>query len=291
MKYTIVKKTLLAPNIYRLEVSAPEIARRAKAGQFVVLRVADTGERIPLTITAADTIAETITLIFQDIGKTTVMLAALNEADVIKDILGPLGHPTEMQNYGTVVAIAGGVGAAELLPVVTAFKAAGSKVITIIGARNKDLLILEPELTAVSDKLIDITDDGSSGQKGFVSNVLMDLIAKQLHIDMVYAIGPIPMMQAVSGITKTAQIKTIVSLNPIMLDGTGMCGVCRVSIAGETKFACVDGPEFDAHAVNWVELMSRLSLYKKEEKISLDAHRAECKCQNNDASNQGEITQ
>ncbi|MGA2090385.1 MAG: sulfide/dihydroorotate dehydrogenase-like FAD/NAD-binding protein [Endomicrobiales bacterium] len=281
MKHTIVRKTVLAPAIYRLEVAAPEIARRFKAGQFVVVRVGDTGERIPLTIAAANADTGTISLIFQSSGKTTTLLAGLNEADTIKDILGPLGHPTTIENFGTIVAIAGGVGAAEILPVVSAYKAAGNKVITIIGARNKDMLILEKELTEISDKLFDITDDGSCGQKGFVSNVLADLLAKKLHIDLVYAIGPVPMMQAVSGMTKPLQIKTIVSLNPLMLDGTGMCGVCRVSVDGETKFACVDGPEFDAHCVNWVELISRLSLYKRDEKLSLENHLAECKCQTN----------
>lgn len=270
----------LAPTVKQFDVEAPDIARRAQPGQFVVLRVDDTGERIPLTIAAADPAAGTITLIFQEIGKTTTLLGTKLPGDAIHDIVGPLGHPTEIALYGTIVAIAGGVGVAEVLPVVRALKAAGNKVVGIIGGRSKDLIILEKEMTAACDKLFVTTDDGTSGVKGMVTTVLNDLLAKQLHIDLVYAIGPVPMMRAVSAITAQQNIKTLVSLNPIMVDGTGMCGSCRVTVAGKTRFACVDGPEFDGRDVNWDELSSRLTLFRKEEKTALDQHHAECKCQN-----------
>jgi ferredoxin--NADP+ reductase len=260
-----------------MDITAPEIARKAEPGQFVVLRVHERGERIPLTIAGTDREKGTVRIIFQEAGKTTCALGQLNEGEALPDMVGPLGHPTPIEKAGTVAAIAGGVGTAEVLPVVKALRAAGNKVISIIGARNKDLLILVDEMTAASDKLFIVTDDGSAGQKGFVTNILSDLLAKQVHIDLVYAIGPVPMMKAVAGITREPKIRTLVSLNPIMVDGTGMCGACRVSIGGETKFACVDGPEFDAHQVNWDELTVRLNLFKKEEKLAYEKHSSECK--------------
>ena len=276
--FKIVKKQVLAENVTLMKVLAPDIASRAKPGQFVVLRTAEGGERIPLTIAGNSAAEGTVDIIFQSVGKTTFALAALNEGVFIRDVLGPLGHPTDIQNLGTVVCIAGGVGTAEILPIAGAFKAAGNNVISIAGARTKGLLILEKELADASNSFLTITDDGSSGEKGFVTNVLVGLLEKKIHIDLVYAIGPVPMMKAVSEMTKSANIKTIVSLNPIMLDATGMCGACRVTIDGKIKFACVDGPEFDAHKVDWVELAARQALFKDKEKISLEKYNTECAC-------------
>lgn len=276
--HKIISTKTLASSIKQMELEAPEIAKRAMPGQFVVLRINSKGERIPLTVAGQNPQAGTITIIFQEIGKTTRTLGMLNEGESILDILGPLGHPTEIQNIGTVIAIGGGVGIAEILPVAKAFKKADNKVIGIIGARNKELLILQHEMAETCDKLYVTTDDGSSGQKGFVSDVLNELISKKVYINLVYAIGPVPMMKVVSDLTKTHNIKTIVSLNPIMVDGTGMCGACRVSVSGKTHFACVDGPEFDASEVNWNELVSRLALFKTEEKKCLEKFEEECKC-------------
>ena len=274
--FKIIKKQVLAENVTMMKLQAPDIAARAKPGQFVVIRIAEGGERIPLTITGNTPGEGTIDIIFQSVGKTTFALAALNENDSIRDVLGPLGHPTDIQNFGTVVCIAGGVGAAEILPIAKAFRTAGNNVITILGARTKELLILEKELTDASSSFLTITDDGSSGEKGFVTNVLVGLFEKKIHIDLVYAIGPVPMMKAVSEMTKDANIRTVVSLNPIMLDATGMCGACRVTIGGKTKFACVDGPEFEANKVDWAELSARQALFKDKEKTSLDKYRDGC---------------
>jgi sulfide dehydrogenase subunit beta len=280
--FGILAKNQLAPGINRFIVKAPQIAKNANAGQFVILRLNEKGERIPLTIADFDAAAGTITIIVQEIGKTTAALSALNVNDAILDVVGPLGHPTEIRELGTVCVVAGGVGTAEIIPVAKGFKQADNKVIGIIGARNKELIILEEELKSWCDELIAVTDDGSYGKKGFVTDALSGLIARQVHIDAVYAIGPVPMMKAVAALTKKYNIKTIVSLNPVMVDGTGMCGVCRVSISGKTRFACVDGPEFDAHEVNWDELISRLNLFKSEEKASLDKYKCDnCKTNKN----------
>ncbi|MHB9156287.1 MAG: sulfide/dihydroorotate dehydrogenase-like FAD/NAD-binding protein [Endomicrobiales bacterium] len=276
--FKITAKKLLAPGVKRIEVEAPDIARHAQPGQFIVLRLDEKGERIPLTIAGFDAAAGTVTIIFQEVGKTTAALGLKEAGDAILDIVGPLGQPTEIENAGTVVTVSGGVGTAEVLPVARALRAAGNKVMGIIGARNKDLLILQDEMQAACDRLLITTDDGSAGQKGFVSNVLENLIAQQVHIDLVYAIGPVPMMKAIAALTRAHGIKTMVSLNPIMVDGTGMCGACRVTVDGKTRFACVDGPEFDGHQVNWDELITRLSLFKKEEKQSFEKHGTECKC-------------
>ncbi|MBN1824146.1 MAG: sulfide/dihydroorotate dehydrogenase-like FAD/NAD-binding protein [Endomicrobiales bacterium] len=276
--YKIIKKRLLAPSVQLMEVSAPEIAKRAKAGQFVVVRVNEKGERIPLTIADSDPGSGLITIIFQEIGKTTQLLGTVKEGEEILDIVGPLGMPTHIENIGTVVTVAGGVGVAEIIPVAKAFKKAGNRVIGIIGARSRELLILEEEMKKHCDNVFVATDDGSYGQKGFVSDVLSDLLSKQINIGLVYAIGPVPMMRVVSELTRQHGIKTVVSLNPIMVDGTGMCGACRVSVEGRTRFACVDGPEFNAHQVDWNELVSRLSLFKKEEKVSTERFREECRC-------------
>ncbi|MFA7074528.1 MAG: sulfide/dihydroorotate dehydrogenase-like FAD/NAD-binding protein [Endomicrobiaceae bacterium] len=277
--FKIISKKILSANIKQYEIEAHDIAKNAKAGQFIILRLHEKGERIPLTIAVKNIEKGTINIIFQETGKTTAELGMLNEGDCIRDIVGPLGHPTEIEKIGTIVAVAGGVGTAEVLPVIKDLLKAGNKVITIVGSRNKDLLILEDELKENSSQLLIATDDGSYGIKGFVTTILSDVISKE-KVNAVYAIGPVPMMKAVANMTKPFNIKTLVSLNPIMVDGTGMCGACRVSVDNKIKFACVDGPEFDAHQVNWDELISRLSLFKKYENESFEnfKHNPECKC-------------
>lgn len=277
--FKIVLKENLGQNVKSFFIEAADVAKNAKAGQFVMIRIDDKGERIPLTVAGVDAEKGLVRIIFQETGKTTFELGTLNEGDYIKDFVGPLGHPTEIKNYGTVVAVAGGVGTAEVLPVIKSLKSAGNRIIAVIGARNKDLIILEKELKEVCDELLFATDDGSYGTKGLVTDVLKNIIDKE-NVDIVYAIGPVPMMRAVAGLTKEKDIKTFVSLNPIMVDGTGMCGACRVTVDGKTRFACVEGPEFDAHKVNWTELISRLSLFRDLEKVSFDKfkHNPECKC-------------
>jgi len=268
--FKIVKKRTLAPIIKEIEVEVPEIARKAKPGQFVIVRVDERGERIPLTIVDYDRCRGIITLVFQEVGTSTKKLGRLNEGDYIADIVGPLGNPTELKRYGTVVCIGGGVGISAIYPVARALKEYGNYVISIIGARTSELLILEDEVRSVSNELYITTDDGSKGRKGFTTDVLKDLIAEGRHIDLVYAVGPTIMMKVVADVTRPYKIKTIVSLNPIMVDGSGMCGACRVRIGGQVKFACIDGPEFDAHLVDFDELLARLRMYKEEEKLSLE---------------------
>jgi ferredoxin--NADP+ reductase len=270
--HKILKKVQLCPIVYLMEVEAPLIARKNKPGQFVVLRVYEKGERIPLTIVNSDEKRGSITLIFQVAGKTTKLLSKLNEGDYIMNIVGPLGKPTEIEHYGTVVLIGGGVGAAEIYPEAKAFKAAGNYVIGIVGARTASLLILENELKQVCNEFYIATDDGSKGHHGFVSDVLKQLIDKGVKIDLVYAVGPTIMMKVISNLTKPYGIKTLVSLNPIMLDATGMCGVCRVKVGGEIKFACVDGPEFDGHLVDFDLLIARQRTYLDEEKKILEIY-------------------
>lgn len=276
--FTILSKTVLSENTKRMDVRAPEIAKRAQAGQFVIIRVTDKGERVPLTVAARDAVAGTITLIFQEIGKTTRLLGSLEPGMAIRDILGPLGHPTEPLSGATVVTVGGGVGVAEVLPVSAMFREHGCTVTGIIGARNKDMVILEKEMAAACTTLLVTTDDGSYVRKGFVTDVLKEVLAQGTKIDLVYAIGPVPMMRAVSALTKQFGVKTLVSLNPIMVDGTGMCGACRVTVGGETKFACVDGPEFDGHTVEWNELVQRLSVFTDKEKTALGRYQRECTC-------------
>ncbi|MCA6079441.1 MAG: sulfide/dihydroorotate dehydrogenase-like FAD/NAD-binding protein [Endomicrobium sp.] len=277
--FKIVNKKEIGPKVRAYEIYAPEVAKSARAGQFVIFRIDDKGERVPLTVAGTNPQKGLVKIIFQEVGKSTMHLASLCEGDYIKDFVGPLGHPTEIKKYGTVVAVAGGVGTAEVLPVIKEFKEVGNKIVTIVGARCKDLIILEDELKRESDLLLFATNDGTRGVKGFVTDVLKDVVGKE-KVDIVYAIGPVPMMKAVAELTRAEHIKTLVSLNPIMLDGTGMCGACRVSVGGMIKFACVDGPEFDAHSVNWEELVSRLELFKSLEKISVDKfkYNQECKC-------------
>lgn len=266
----ILIKEKLAENVSRIVVDAPHIARAAKPGNFVVVIPAENAERIPLTIADADVKNGTIAVIFQIVGATTKVLDSLKEGDKIAHLLGPLGVPSHIENFGTVVVIGGGVGIAEIYPYVKALKQAGNKVITIIGARCEDLLIYRKELSVVSSQLLVTTDDGSCGRKGFVSDELKDMIASGMKIDLVVAVGPVPMMKVCCDVTKPHGIKTVVSLNPIMLDATGMCGVCRVVVGGKTKFACVEGPEFNGHEVDFEELSDRLKPYKDVEKQAFD---------------------
>jgi len=266
----ILKKEKLAESISRIIVEAPHIAKAAKPGNFVVVIPKENTERIPLTIADADVAKGTIAIIFQIVGATTKVLDSLKEGDIIAHLLGPLGVPSHIEKYGTVVVIGGGVGIAEIYPAVKALKAAGNKVITIIGARCEDLLVYREELKAQSSELKITTDNGSCGRKGFVSDELKDIIASGEKIDLVIAVGPVPMMKVCCDVTKPHGIKTVVSLNPIMLDATGMCGVCRVTVGGKAKFACVEGPEFDGHEVDFKDLTDRLKPYKDVEKQAMD---------------------
>jgi len=264
----IVRKDYLNPEVIRIDVEAPMIARKRKAGQFVVLRTIPTAERFPLTIVDSNAQAGTITLIYQVIGRSTEELAALDVGDGILDVLGPLGHPTDVRKVGTIVAVGGGVGIALLYPIARAMAEAGNRVVSILGARNEGLLILHNEMEGISEKTLLVTDDGSVGRKALVTEPLKEYIDSGEPIDEVIAVGPAIMMKAVVEITKPRDIPTIVSLNPIMVDGTGMCGGCRVTVGGETKFACVDGPEFDGLEVDFDELMHRQQFYKEEEEHS-----------------------
>ena len=267
--FKIIHVEFLAPGIKRFVLEAPRIARKQKPGQFVILRIYEQGERIPVTIENSDPARGTISIVVQSAGKTTQMLNSLNTGDAILDVVGPLGKPSEIEKFGTVVVIGGGVGTAMAYPSAAAFKRAGNRVIGIVGARTKDLVILEKELRAVTDALLITTDDGSYSDKGFVTDKLRHLIQNGTRIDLVLAIGPIVMMRAVSEMTRKEKIRTLVSLNPIMIDGTGMCGGCRVLIDNKSEFACVDGPEFDAHKVNFEVLVQRNSMYRDAEQQSL----------------------
>jgi len=269
----ILKKEILTETkgtkVTRLELEAPLIASKARPGQFVVLMVNEKGERIPLTVVGTNEQNGSITLIFQELGFTTKILGKLSPGDSIYSLVGPLGHATEIKKYGKVVIVGGGVGIAEIYPVAKALKSAGNHVTTILGARTKDILILETELRDVSDELHITTDDGSCGRKGFTTDILKELLTDNLKsktYNLVYAVGPIPMMAKVSLVTKNFDIKTVVSLNALMVDGTGMCGCCRVTVGGNVKFSCIDGPEFDGHAVDWDELTKRNSVYLDNEK-------------------------
>jgi len=266
--HKVISKQELAPKVKLLNVHAPDIAEKAKAGQFVIIKVHENSERIPLTLVSWEKNNGSITLIFQEVGFSTTELGMLKIGDEILNIAGPLGKPSNIKNHGKVAVVCGGVGTAAAYPIAKALKDAGNKVTSIIGARTKDLLILEAEMRSVSDEFYISTDDGSKGCKGFVSGVLKTLIEKDYGFNVVYAIGPPLMMNAVSEVTRPYGIKTIVSLNPIMVDGMGMCGACRVAVGDKTMFACVDGPEFDAHQVNFKELIQRLKCYSTEEKVA-----------------------
>jgi len=265
--YEILEKKVLSANEKLMKIRAPLIARKAQPGQFVILRINEQGERIPLTIADFDREDGTITIIFLEVGKSTKQLGLLEVGDSLLNLAGPLGMPSEVKKYGTVVCIGGGVGIAPLYPIVREMKAVGNYVVSILGAKSKDLIILEEEISEYSDEFYITTDDGSKGTKGFVSDLLDQIILrKDKKIDLVMAIGPIIMMKVVSNLTKKYGIKTLVSLNPIMVDGTGMCGGCRVMIGGKTKFACVDGPEFDGHLVDYDNLMLRNQRFVGHEK-------------------------
>lgn len=263
--FKILKKKELSAGVQLFELEAPRIAKKARPGQFVILRIDEEGERIPLTIADFDREVETITIIFQEVGASTKQLGAMQEGDAIVDLVGPLGNKTHIERMGNVVCIGGGIGVAPIYPIARAMKEAGNHVISIMGARSKDILILEDEMRAVSDEVYITTDDGTKGVKGFVTDQLKTLIDSGMEIGVVIAIGPVVMMRSVAETTRPYGIHTVVSLNPIMVDGTGMCGGCRVKIGEESKFACVDGPEFDAHQVDFAGLMSRQRMYKAKE--------------------------
>jgi len=264
------KREMAEKTVCHFKVEAPRIARKAKPGQFVVLRANETGERIPLTMAGTDPSAGTIDLIFQVVGKSTALLRTFNVGDGIMDIIGPLGKPTHVENMGTVVCVGGGTGVAVMYPITKAYKEAGNNVIAIIGARTKDLLILEEEMRAASHDLRVTTDDGSYGHHGFVTDVLRKILEERNEVKLICGIGPVPMMKFLCKLTKEFGVKTIVSLNPIMVDATGMCGACRVTVGGKTRFVCVDGPEFDGHEVDYDELIKRSRAYLTEEKASAD---------------------
>ncbi len=269
--FKIVKKVILNDTVTRMDILAPGIVRKANPGQFVILRVNEYSERIPLTIADTDVDTGTVTIIFQIVGKTTSTLNKLNEGESILDFVGPLGTPSHLEGFKKAAVIGGGLGTAIAYPQTKALHKMGAEVHAISGFRNSGLIILEDELKAVSDKTVIMTDDGSNGSKGFVTDALKKLIEEGNNYDVVIAIGPLPMMKAVSGLTKEYGIKTIVSMNPIMIDGTGMCGVCRVTVGGETKFACVDGPDFDGHQVDFDEAIRRSKIFTEQEKQSRDA--------------------
>ena len=272
--YDIREARFLAPDIKLFRILAPRIARKQQAGQFVIVRLHDRGERIPLTIAGSDPADGTVTLIVQGIGKTTKLMNRLEAGDAILDVVGPLGHASKVERYGTVVVMGGGVGTAIAYPTAKAMKEAGNTVVAIVGARSREYVILEREVRATSDETFVTTDDGSYGEKGFVTARLQALLDAGRPIDLVLAIGPVPMMAAVAELTRPRGIKTIVSLNSIMVDGTGMCGGCRVVTSGQAKFACVDGPEFDAHEVDFKVLARRNAAYRHAEQRSLRAFEA-----------------
>lgn len=273
--YRILKKQILTPVTKLYVIEAPEIARKAKAGQFVILRVVEEGERIPLTIADYDVRAGTITVVVQEIGKSTKHLGQLNEGDSLASFTGPLGHPTEIENYGTVILVGGGLGIAPIYPICRSLREAGNHVIGIIGARTKELLFWEDEMRTVTDELIVCTDDGSYVRKALVTVPLKELLESGRKIGRIWGIGPAIMMKFIALTTQPFGVTTIVSLNSIMVDGTGMCGACRVSVGGKTRFACVDGPEFDGHQVDWSLLLSRQRIYLDQEKQALEAYQAQ----------------
>jgi len=273
----LVERRTLGPHVKLMKIEAPLIAKKQKPGQFIVLRTHQDGERIPLTIVASDSARGTITVIFQEVGKTTRRLGQMNVGDSVADLVGPFGSPSDIRYYGTVVVVGGGAATAVAYPEARELEKAGNYVITIIGARSKDLIVLEEEMRAVSDELYITTDDGSEGHHGIVTDVLKQLIEKGIKIDLVVDIGPAVMMKAVAELTRPYKIKTIASLNPIMVDATGMCGGCRVTVGGETKFTCVDGPEFDAHLVDFDLLIARQRMYLEKEQVALRKWEEECR--------------
>lgn len=272
--FPILETAFLGTNVKQFEIAAPRIARKQKPGQFVIIRVHENGERIPLTIKASDPRRGTITLVVQAVGKTTSMMNELGAGDSLLDVVGPLGKPSEIENYGHCVVIGGGVGTAIALPITQALHDAGNRVTAILGARTKELLLLDREVREASDALFVMTDDGSYGEQGLVTHKLLQLLTAGA-VDYVLAIGPVPMMRAVAEATRPLGIRTVVSLNSIMVDGTGMCGGCRVIIGDTSKFACVDGPEFDAHEVDFQVLMQRNAMYREQEQLAMARFREE----------------
>ena len=265
MGYKILSKNELCPNQYEFKIEAPYVVRNAKAGQFIIFRAEENGERVPLTIADVDKEKGVLTIVFMAVGYSTKKLAQLEIGDEILDVVGPLGKATEIENYGTVVCVAGGYGAAPCYLISKAFHDAGNKVHMIMGARNKDLLFWQDKMATACSELHIATDDGTLGHKGFVTEVLADIMKKE-KVDYVIAVGPMPMMRAVANLTRESGIKTEASMNPIMIDGTGMCGACRVTVGGEVKFACIDGPDFDAHKIDFDEVINRTRIYKDEER-------------------------
>lgn len=278
MAYKILEKEEIAPSVHRMVIDAPDVAKAAKAGQFIILRIDELGERIPLTIADFGKEEGTVTVIFQEMGKTTKQLAKLSPGESLEDFVGPLGTPSDVRKLGTVILVGGGIGVAPLYPQAIAYTEAGNKVISVIGARNKDLLILEDELRKASSELYIATDDGSKGHHGFVTDIMKNILDSGEKVARVVIIGPPIMMKVGAGVASPYDIEILVSLNSIMVDGTGMCGGCRVTIGGKTKFTCVDGPEFDARKVDFAELMNRLAMYRGEEIKASEKFEEECKC-------------
>lgn len=274
--YRVVKRRQLSDTIVLLEVEAPAVAQKAKPGEFVIVRQNDNSERIPLTIMDFNAAKGTITIVIQEVGYSSALITKMQEGDAFIDFVGPLGQATEIEHYGTVLCVGGGVGIAPVHPIARGLKEAGNKVISVLGARCKELLILEEEMRAVSDEVVITTDDGSYGMKGFVTHGIQSVLDKGIKVDAIWAIGPVIMMKSVANFTRPLGIKTIVSMNPIMVDGTGMCGACRLEVGGETKFACVDGPEFDAHQVNFDLAMKRSGFFRNEEAVAY--HNLNCRC-------------
>jgi len=276
--FAIVRKEEIAPKFHRFVVQAPEVARKHKPGQFVMVLGGSDAERIPLTIADSDAAAGTITLVVQEVGKTTMAMGLLAAGDAFMSVVGPLGTPTHIEKFGTVVCVGGGAGIAPMLPIAAGMKKAGNTVLSILGGRTHELVILRDEMAAASDEIFYTTDDGSFGRKGLVTHALADLIAERGNPNLVVAIGPAVMMRAVAELTRKLAIPTLASLNSIMVDGTGMCGACRITVDGKTKFVCVDGPEFDAHLVDFDLLIKRLRMYLPEEQVARERFLATHEC-------------
>lgn len=276
--FRVISKEEIAPKFHRFVVEAPEIARKHKPGQFVMVLPTETGERIPLTIAASDPAAGTITLVVQEVGKTTMGMAMMTAGEGFVSVVGPLGTPTHIEKFGTVVCVGGGAGIAPMLPIAGGLRRAGNRVLSILGGRTQELVILRAEMEAVSDEIVYTTDDGSFGRKGLVTHALAELIESHGKPDLVVAIGPAIMMKAVAEMTRPLAIPTLASLNSIMVDGTGMCGACRIAVDGQTKFVCVDGPEFDAHKVDFDLLIKRLRMYLPEEQVAREKFLASHEC-------------
>lgn len=278
--FKILEKRVFSPIIKEMVIEAPRVAKKCQPGQFVILRIDDAGERIPLTIADFDREKGTITIVYQEVGKTTKQLGAMEAGDCLQDFVGPLGTPSHIDNFGTVICVGGGVGVAPVFPIARALKEAGNHVIGIMGSRTKELMFWEDKMREACTELFVTTDDGSYVRKGFVTDVLKEIIEKRgkENIALVLSIGPQPMMRACCNVTKEYGVKTVVSLNALMVDGTGMCGCCRVTVGGKTRFVCVDGPEFDGHEVDFAELARRGATFREEEQRAMEHHTCQCGC-------------